>query len=107
MLRKGSFLLVVLALLLGISGSLTAQDELLSFSAPDCSYGGEFQTIEAVDERTVKFTLCVPDPAFPAKVAFSAFIIQSSDYLESTGGGGDLFTVVPLPGLLGLLGIGR
>lgn len=92
MLRKGSFLLVVLALLLGISGSLTAQDELLSFSAPDCSYGGEFQTIEAVDERTVKFTLCVPDPAFPAKVAFSAFIIQSSDYLESTGGGGDLVT---------------
>src|SRR5690606_14914164 len=42
---------------------------------------------------TVKFTLCVPDPAFPAKVAFSAFIIQSADYLEATGGGGDLITM--------------
>ncbi len=92
MLRKGSFLLVLLVMVLGISGSLTAQD-MMSVSAPDCDYGGQFQTIEALDERTVKFTLCVPDPAFPAKVAFSAFIIQSSDYLESTGGGGDLITM--------------
>jgi ABC-type transport system substrate-binding protein len=91
MLRKGSFFVLVVALLLGISGSLTAQD-LMSVSAPDCSYGGEFQTIEAVDAQTVKFTLCVPDPAFPAKVAFSAFIIQASEYLEATGGGGDLIS---------------
>jgi peptide/nickel transport system substrate-binding protein len=92
MLRKASFLLILFVMVLGISGSLTAQ-ELLSVSAPDCDYGGEFRTIEAVDELTVKFTLCVPDPAFPAKVAFSAFIIQSADYLEATGGGGDLVTM--------------
>lgn len=92
MLRKGFFLLVLLVMVLGISGSLTAQD-MMSVSAPDCDYGGQFQTIEAVDAQTVKFTLCVPDPAFPAKVAFSAFIIQSSDYLEATGGGGDLITM--------------
>lgn len=93
MLRKGSFLLVLLVLVLGITGSLTAQEELMSLSAPDCDYGGQFQTIEALDARTVKFTLCVPDPAFPAKVAFSAFIVQSSEYLEATGGGGDLVTM--------------
>ncbi|HEX6268762.1 MAG TPA: ABC transporter substrate-binding protein [Anaerolineales bacterium] len=54
--------------------------------APDCEYGGEFQSMEAVDELTVKFTLCVPDPAFPSKIAFTAFSIQPSEYLESTGG---------------------
>lgn len=64
--------------------------EPMSLSAPDCDYGGEFKTIEAVDEHTVKFTLCSPDVAFPAKVAFSAFGINDSDYLESTGGGGSL-----------------
>ncbi|OGO60173.1 MAG: peptide ABC transporter substrate-binding protein, partial [Chloroflexi bacterium RBG_19FT_COMBO_47_9] len=51
---------------------------------------GILKSIEAVDELTVKFTMCVPDPAFPAKAAFSAFQIYPSEYLESTGGGGDL-----------------
>jgi ABC-type transport system substrate-binding protein len=64
--------------------------EPMSVSAPDCEYGGQFQTIEALDEMTVKFTLCAPDPAFPAKVAFSAFGINDADYLEETGGGGTL-----------------
>ena len=39
---------------------------------------------------TVKFTLCNPDVAFPAKVAFSAFGIHPAEYLEATGGTGDL-----------------
>ena len=56
----------------------------------DCAYGGEFASIEAVDQYTVKLTLCYPDPAFPAKVAFSAYAINDADYLEETGGGGDL-----------------
>jgi ABC-type transport system substrate-binding protein len=64
--------------------------EPLVVAAPDCEYGGEFKSMEAVDEKTVKFTLCYPDPAFPAKVAFSAFGINDADYLEATGGGGDL-----------------
>lgn len=54
--------------------------------APNCEYGGEFKSIEAVDEFTVKITLCVPDPAFPSKIAFTSFGIQPADYLESTGG---------------------
>lgn len=62
--------------------------EPLSFSAPDCDYGGSFRTIEAIDELTVKFTLCAPDVAFESKVAFSAFGIHPSEHLEATGGGG-------------------
>ncbi|MBK9924291.1 MAG: peptide ABC transporter substrate-binding protein [Anaerolineales bacterium] len=61
-----------------------------SYSADSCDYGGEFKSIEAVDELTVKITLCTPDPAFPSKIAFSSFAIQPSEYLESTGGNGDL-----------------
>jgi ABC-type transport system substrate-binding protein len=58
----------------------------MSVAADDCSYGGEFKAIEAVDESTVKFTLCYPDPAFLSKVAFGAFSIQDKDYLDEMGG---------------------
>jgi peptide/nickel transport system substrate-binding protein len=57
-----------------------------------CAYGGEFESIEAVDDLTVKFTLCYPDVAFLSKVAFTAFNIYPSEYLESTGGTGDLLS---------------
>jgi ABC-type transport system substrate-binding protein len=59
---------------------------LLSETAPDCEYGGEFKSIEAVDQYTVKFSLCYPDPAFASKVAFSVFAIQDSDYLDANNG---------------------
>jgi ABC-type transport system substrate-binding protein len=62
------------------------QYEGMSLAAPDCSYGGEFKSIEAVDASTVKFTLCTPDPAFLPKVAFAAFAIQDKDYLDANGG---------------------
>ena len=53
----------------------------MNVSAPDCNYGtadapAKLKSIEAVDQYTVKFTLCAPDPAFPSKVAFSAFVSQ-------------------------------
>jgi ABC-type transport system substrate-binding protein len=64
--------------------------EGLKYEAESCDYGGIIKSIEAVDELTVKFTMCVPDPAFPAKAAFSAFQIYPREYLESTGGGGEL-----------------
>ncbi len=64
--------------------------EPMSMAAENCDYGGLFKSIEAVDQMTVKFTLCQPDPAFPAKVAFSSFAINDADYLEATGGGGEL-----------------
>jgi len=43
--------------------------------APNCDYGGFFKKIEAVDEFTVVFELCKPDPAFLSKIAFSVFSI--------------------------------
>ncbi len=64
--------------------------EGVSLAAESCDYGGIIKSIEAVDEFTVKFTMCVPDPAMPAKAAFSAFQIYPAEYLEATGGGGDL-----------------
>jgi len=60
--------------------------EGMKVEAPNCDYGGEFKTIEAVDAYTVKFTLCYPDPAFLSKVAFIAFGIQDADYLTEMGG---------------------
>ncbi len=60
--------------------------ELMSMSAPDCNYGGNMKSIEAVDEQTVKFTLCAPDASFPSKIAFSSLNIQSAKHLQDTGG---------------------
>ena len=55
-------------------------------AAPNCDYGGEFKSIEAVDDMTVKITLCTPDPAFPSKIAFNSFGILDKDFLNSVGG---------------------
>jgi len=62
--------------------------EPIAVRATDCSYGGEFKAIEALDVSTVRFSLCAPDPAFLAKIAFPAFGIQPKEWLEQTGGGG-------------------
>jgi ABC-type transport system substrate-binding protein len=43
-----------------------------------------------VDEFTVKLTMCAPDPAVPAKVAFTSLSIQPREWLESNGGAGEL-----------------
>ena len=66
--------------------TLTDTNGLLSLTAPSCDYGGEFKSIEAVDAKTVKFSLCYADPAFPSKVAFSVFAIQDKDYLDANSG---------------------
>jgi len=81
---------MMVMLVLGLTLSVTAQDDLMSVSAENCDYGGNFLSVEAVDSMTVQFTLCAPDPAFPSKVAFSAFTIHPSEYIESTGGGGEI-----------------
>jgi peptide/nickel transport system substrate-binding protein len=77
-------------------GSTTAPTALLKYDeSAKCgtkAYTGEMAKIEAVDDLTVKFTLCTPDVAFPSKVAFASFGIQSAAYLQKTGGGGTLIT---------------
>jgi hypothetical protein len=50
------------------------------------TYNGKIDTITAVDEHTVEFALCSPDPAFLAKIAFGVFGIQPAEHLEETGG---------------------
>ncbi len=57
--------------------------EPMSLSAPSCDYGGKIKSIEAVDEFTVKFTMCKPDPAFPAKAAFTPFGIYPQEWLNT------------------------
>ena len=49
----------------------------------DCAYGGEFSQIKAVDELTVEFSLCYPDPAFLSKIAFTSNAINDTAYLEA------------------------
>jgi ABC-type transport system substrate-binding protein len=63
---------------------------MMSVAAENCDYGGKISSIEATDALTVVFNLCAPDPAFLAKIAFTPFGIQPSEYLESTGGTGEL-----------------
>jgi ABC-type transport system substrate-binding protein len=74
-----------------LTPNMTVSDDgLVTYAADSCDYGGEIQSITAVDAQTVVFQLCYPDPAFPSKAAFSAFGIHSADQLIETGGGGDL-----------------
>jgi peptide/nickel transport system substrate-binding protein len=53
-----------------------------------CGEGDFIKEIAAVDEHTVRFTLCRPDPAFIAKAAFEPFAIQPREYIEAQGGAG-------------------
>jgi peptide/nickel transport system substrate-binding protein len=52
-------------------------------------YTGQMGLIKAIDAKTVEFDLCAPDAAFLSKVAFTSLAINDSDYLTSTGGGGE------------------
>ncbi|MCB0245934.1 MAG: transporter substrate-binding domain-containing protein, partial [Anaerolineae bacterium] len=73
----------------GDSGAAMAEG--MSFGLESCDgFDGIVQKVVAVDDMTVEFDLCKPDPAFLSKVAFSAFGIQPSEWIESTGGTGDL-----------------
>ncbi len=58
--------------------------------ALDCDYGGKLKAIEALDDYTVRFTLCYSDAGFPAKVALPPFGIHPAEYLAATGGTGEL-----------------
>ena len=64
--------------------------EPASVAAESCDYGGKIETIQALDEFTVEFDLCKPDPAFLAKIAFTPFGIQPSEWIAETGGTGEI-----------------
>jgi ABC-type transport system substrate-binding protein len=67
-----------------------AMFEPMSLAAPDCEYGGLIKEIAALDESTVQFTMCVPDPAFPSKAAFTAFSIQPTEWIETAMASGEI-----------------
>jgi len=70
--------------------------EPMKVEAPNCDYGGEFKSIEAVDQYTVKFSLCYPDPDFLAKVAFSVFSITSKENMDTNNGDAVKMSDVPV-----------
>src|SRR5262249_1485947 len=94
MFRRSSSLLVVLLtalVVLSLSAPLFAQETMATTA--ECGsegYAGNWKSLEVVDSMTLKITLCNADPAFPSKIAFAGFPINSSEYLETTGGAGDL-----------------
>jgi ABC-type transport system substrate-binding protein len=48
-------------------------------------YTGSIKKLAATDASTVVFSLCSPDPAFLAKIAFTSFAILDTDYLIAKG----------------------
>jgi len=58
--------------------------------------------IEAVDELTVRFTLCVPDPAFTQKLTVTNFAVNDSGWLAAAAADGSLATSMNGTGPLAL-----
>ena len=54
----------------------------------DCANGTTVKDVVAVDQFTVKFSLCGPDPAFLSKIAFSPFGIYPKEWLEANTAAG-------------------
>ena len=84
-----SFLLLIIAML---AVPVASQDEMLSFSAEDCNYGGNLKSVEAVDALTVRITLCNTDALFEQKAASLGLSIHPAEYVNATQGEGDLLT---------------
>ena len=59
--------------------------------------------IEAVDELTVRFELCAPDPAFTQKLAVTNFSVNDSGWLAAAIADGSLATTMNGTGPLALL----
>jgi peptide/nickel transport system substrate-binding protein len=54
--------------------------------APDAEHGayrGLIRRVRAIDPATVEFRLCAPDVAFPTRLAFAAFGINDTAWLQS------------------------
>ena len=68
----------------GAGGAITGYDESAKCNTPE--YTGNLARLEAPDPYTVVMTLCNPDVAIPAKVAFASLGINSSDQLTDTDG---------------------
>ncbi len=79
---------VAATVLFGLAAVPAFSFEGNSVVAPDCDYGGKIKSIIATGEHEVTFTMCKPDPAFPAKAAFTPFGIQPEEHIAATKGTG-------------------
>jgi peptide/nickel transport system substrate-binding protein len=66
-----------------------ADFEPMVLSDDTCS-SSTIKEVAAVDQYTVRFSMCNPDPAFLSKIAFTAFAVWPSEYLVATGGTAEL-----------------
>ena len=85
-------LALLLGLLLIVALPAASQDELLSFAAADCDYGGNLKSVEALDMSTVRVTLCNTDAIFDQEMASLGLSIHPAEYVNAQGGAGDLLT---------------
>lgn len=76
----------------GLGGLSENAKGLLTLTAPDCRGNNTIESIEAASPTDVIFTMCDPDPAFPAKAAFEGFGIQPIEQFLTTEGKGKLLT---------------
>jgi peptide/nickel transport system substrate-binding protein len=58
-------------------------DQIQAPDATGGAYTGLIRRIRAVDPGTVEFELCAPDVAWPTRLAFAAFAINDTAWLES------------------------
>jgi ABC-type transport system substrate-binding protein len=58
-------------------------DQAAAPDAAHAAYTGLIRRIRAVDATTVEFVTCTPDIDFPARLAFAAFAINDTGWLES------------------------
>ncbi len=90
--RFRSLFVLLLAAMALVIAPVASQDDLMSFAAADCDYGGNLHSVEAVDELTVVVTLCNPDAIFDQEMASLGLSIHPREYLEATGGAGEILT---------------
>ena len=90
--RLSTLFAVLLVMALFLIAPVAQAQDMLSFAAADCDYGGNLKSVEAVDELTVVITLCNTDALFEQKVASLGLSIHPAEYVNATGGEGDLLT---------------
>ena len=109
--------LLAAGLLAGACAGTPAPSSEVAFSArswpetgaAECAVGASglsrlgIAQIEAVDERTVRFTLCAPDPAFTQKLAVTNFSVNDSGWLAAAIADGSLASTMNGTGPLELL----
>ena len=100
--------LLTAGLLAGACAGTPAPSSEIAFStrswpeaaAAECAIGESgaarlgITQIEAVDELTVRFTLCAPDPAFTQKLAVTNFAVNDSGWLAAAIADGSLATTM-------------